>query len=107
MHQFTAQQLADDLRRQQRADATQHRPGQRLLALRRATRRAERAERRMRRAMRRAQRLGLVCEVKPTAQVPSAGQASSASESIQRSSRRPSLTISSGSRNVLVSSEMP
>ena len=30
-----------------------------------------------------------------------------ASESIQRSRRRPSLTISSGSRNVLVRSEMP
>jgi hypothetical protein len=30
-----------------------------------------------------------------------------ASESIQRSSRRPSRAISSGSRNVLVSSEIP
>jgi len=57
MHQLTAQQLADDLRRQQLAAVAQQRPAQRLLALRRATRRAERAERRMRRAMSQAQRL--------------------------------------------------
>jgi hypothetical protein len=57
MHQLATQQLADDRRRQQLADAAQQRPAQRLLALRRATRRAERAERRMHRAARQAQRL--------------------------------------------------
>jgi hypothetical protein len=57
MHQLTTEQLADDLRRQRLACATQQRPARRLLSLRRVTRRADRAERRMRRAMRQAQRL--------------------------------------------------
>ena len=57
MHQLTTQQLVDDLRRQQLADAAQQRPARRLLALRRATHRAGRAERRMHRAVREAQRL--------------------------------------------------
>jgi hypothetical protein len=57
MHQLTIQQLLDDLRRQQLADAAQQRPARRLLALRRATHRAGRAERRMHRAVREAQRL--------------------------------------------------
>jgi hypothetical protein len=56
MYQLTTQQLADDLRRQQLADAEQQRTAQHLLALRRAISRTERAERRMRRAMRQAQR---------------------------------------------------
>jgi hypothetical protein len=50
-------QLADDRHRQRLAAAEQHRPGERLLALARATRRAERAEGRMRRAARQARRL--------------------------------------------------
>ena len=55
MYQLT--QLAADRPRQWLADAEAQRPGQRALALARATRRAERAERRMRRAARQAQRL--------------------------------------------------
>jgi hypothetical protein len=57
MHQLTTQQLADDRRRQQLADAAQQRPAQHLLAVRRAARGTERAERRLRRALRRVQRL--------------------------------------------------
>ena len=55
MHQLT--QLADDQHHERLAAAGQQRPGQRALALARATRRAERAERRMRRAERQARRL--------------------------------------------------
>ena len=55
MYQLT--QLAAGRHRQRLAAAEQQRPGQRALALARATRRAERAERRMRRAARQARRL--------------------------------------------------
>ena len=55
MYQLT--QLAAGRHRQRLAAAEQQRPGQRALALARATRRAERAERRLRRAARQARRL--------------------------------------------------
>jgi hypothetical protein len=55
MYQLT--QLAAGQHRQRTAEAARQRPGQRALALARATRRAERAERRMRRAARHARRL--------------------------------------------------
>jgi hypothetical protein len=55
MYQLT--QLAAGQHRQRTAAAEQQRPGQRTLALARATRRAERAERRLRRAERQARRL--------------------------------------------------
>jgi hypothetical protein len=55
MYQLT--QLASDRHRQRLADAEQHRPAKRVLALARATRRAERAERQMRRAGRQVRRL--------------------------------------------------
>ena len=57
MHPDQIGQLADDRRRQMRAQAEQGYLAGQLLALARAARRAERAERRIRRELRRALRL--------------------------------------------------